>query len=144
MHGKENALYFAAQTLRSLKTGAAVFNYVAGEGMKATMLRVPKVATPQLSPRSFDALRQRVFKESPSAIETDQAVAALEARERKLIGAAELRRHPPEPAEPDGFRVAMPKPKLRTGARSHAKPAKEGAEAVKGGPSAVAKGERDP
>ena len=143
VHGKENALYFAAQTLRSLKTGAAVFNYVAGEGMKATMLRVPKVGTPQLPPHSFNALRQQVFKESPSAIETHQAVAALEARERKLIGVAELRRHPPEP-EPSGFRVARPKPRLRTGARSHAKPAKEGAEAVKGGPSAVAKGERDP
>jgi hypothetical protein len=106
------------------------------------MLRVPKVASAELPPQDFAALRQRVFERSPSALTTDQAVAALEARERKLIGAAELRRNPPEPSEPGGFRVAAPQAKSHL--HSHARPRKDGAQAVKGGRSAVAKGERDP
>jgi len=142
VHSKENAVYFAAQTLRSLPTGSAVFNYVASDGMKATMLRVPKVSAPELPPKAFTALRQRVFEQSPSAIETSAAVQVLEARERKLIGAATVRKYPPEPAEPSAFRV--PTARAKEVVRSNAKPRKDGAQAVKGGRTAVAEGEHDP
>jgi hypothetical protein len=140
VHSKENALYFAAQTLRSLKTGSAVFNYVAGEGMKVTMLRVPKVSAVPLLPPEFDALRRQVFEKSPSAIAIDQAVAALQSRERTLIGAAERRKYPAEPSEPGGFRVA----RAKATNRSHAQSGKDGAQPVKGGRQAVDEGDRDP
>jgi hypothetical protein len=110
--------------------------------MKATMLRVPKVIAPEPPPDAFTALRQRVFEQSPSAIEIGEAVEVLETRERKLIGAATVRKYPPEPVEPSAFRV----PTARTEGvrRAHAKPKKDGAQAVKGGRTAVAEGEHDP
>jgi hypothetical protein len=104
VHSKENAIYFAAQTLRSLKTGTALINFVGEGGMRAEMVRVPKMNSIPLSAEAFEQLRQQVFAQSPSAIETTRAVAALQTREQNLIGAANKRRQADTP-EPSNFRV---------------------------------------
>jgi hypothetical protein len=102
VHSKENALYFAAQTLRSLKTGTALINFVGDDGMRAELVRVPKMNCTTLTSEEFDELRRQVFARSPSGLETPQAMAQLQAREQRLIGAAAKRK---QPTEPTSFRV---------------------------------------
>jgi hypothetical protein len=110
VHSKENAVYFAAQTLRSLKTGTALINFVGDDGMRAELIRVPRMNAVSLTTEAFDELRQRIYAQSPSAIETTRAVAALKAREQDLIGAALKRKHPNR-FEPSTFRVPAATPR---------------------------------
>lgn len=141
VHSKENALYFAAQTLRSLKTGQGFVNFVGQDGMQAALCAVPPVHKTTLSDEAFTALRQRMLDESPSAIAADRAAECVAEREQRLIAeAAEARRptsrpgpksSPAEtassaeraeaPEEPNTWRVAAPKRKRKPG-RSHDRP----------------------
>lgn len=108
VHSKENAIYMAAQTLRSLTTGQALINYVGQIGMNTAMIAVPRVQTSTVSVEQFDKLRASVFSTSPSAIETEKAIAVLEQREQGLFAAAE-KNH--EVEEPETFRVLVEKRK---------------------------------
>src|SRR5207253_912678 len=84
-HSKENALYMAAQLLRSLKTGTAYIRYFDAAGARESFLAVPRVTEYALPDAGFAALRDRVLSESPSASPTDAALEHVAARERALI-----------------------------------------------------------
>ena len=103
-HSKENVLYFAGQTLRSLVTGKAFINFVDGSGIQAGLLSVAPVQNRAPRGAQFEELRARILDESPSATRIDEARAHIANRRRALIEAAENLRNR-EPASPAGYRV---------------------------------------
>lgn len=110
VHSKENALYFAAQTLRSLKTGTALINYVDQNGMNSAMLRVPWRKMAVLSEDAFSALATEIAARSPSAQPIEQAREVVRLRRLKLTKAAQQKRLPgPEPTQAREFRVSSRK-----------------------------------
>lgn len=112
VHSKENVLYRAAQTLRSLPTGTCFINWVDRNGMQNALLRVPQLSAIAIPEEAFAKLRCAVFDASPSAIPTQEAQNRLADRRRRLLGAAHAQRlvkaDVPEPAT---FRVAIGKRK---------------------------------
>jgi len=103
VHGKDNALYMAAQTLRNLPTGSAFLNYVGRSGMVACLLRVPPVKTNPLTTGAFASLRERLLAVSPAAIPAALAQAQIDERERRFLAFT-----PPamdDAVEPEHFRV---------------------------------------
>lgn len=104
VHGKENVLYMAAQTLRNLTTGHAFVNFVDATGMKAALLTVPKIVPYSLAEAEFVELRRRVLDGSPSAVSAQEARERLDARERTLIARADAERVSAEPDDPGDFR----------------------------------------
>jgi hypothetical protein len=111
VHSYQNALYFAAQTLRSLRAGEAFVSFVDDAGMQNARIRVPLVRPVPISDRTFTAVRTLIFSKSPSAIETAAAIEVLEEREKKLFDDAQTLLEPDEELEPNDFRVAAPKAK---------------------------------
>jgi len=111
VHGKDNVLYMAAQTLRTLTTGRAFVNFVDASGMKAALLTVPNVRTCALPTAEFEELRRRVLDESPSALPVDEARTYLEERKRALISQAQASRAAAEPDEPGEFRHKKKRPR---------------------------------
>jgi len=105
VHGKENMLYFAAQTLRGLSTGQAFVNFVDGDGVKAAVLSVPRVENCAPAPAAFEELRKRVLEQSPSASRAGYARQQIDERERRLIAATLPEREPAEPDTPAGYRT---------------------------------------
>jgi hypothetical protein len=106
VHSKENALYMAAQTLRSLTTGTALISYVDHNGLNTAMLRVPRRTIPTLSTDAFRELLSEIAGASPSAQPLEQARAAVRQRRLRLTKAAQQARLPaPEPTDPQEFRV---------------------------------------
>jgi Helicase HerA, central domain/Type IV secretion-system coupling protein DNA-binding domain len=105
VHGKENVLYMAAQTLRTLPTGQAVINYVGQSGMVSVMLTVPRISEHPLSAGAFASLRERVLSRSSAATPIEQAILLVSNREQKLLDA---RRKAQEIPEPETFRTAAP------------------------------------
>ena len=99
VHGKENVLYMAAQTLRTLATGRAFINYVGKAGMVPVLLTVPRISEHPLSAEAFAALRERILAKSAAATPVAHAVALVSAREQKLLDARTTagRREIPEP-----------------------------------------------
>lgn len=114
MHGKENVLYMAAQTLRTLKTGTAFVNYVDQKGMHATLLSVPRISDCALSAMSFSALRDEILVRSPSAMCSLAAREAVERREQLLIEAARTAEIDREPVAPADFRTKRKRVAKRT------------------------------
>lgn len=112
VHGKDNVLYMAAQELLSLTTGTARIAYVGVSGRVSTRIRVPRARPVTADDATFVALRTRIFEQSPSAIPMQDAIAALEHREQKLIAEA---RKIGEVIEPKTFRVAVGKGSGRSG-----------------------------
>ena len=111
VHSKENALYLAAQTLRSLTTGTAMISYVDMGGLNTAMLRVPPRTMPALSNEAFAALADAMASCSPSAQPMAEAREVVRRRRLKLVKAAQLARLPaPEPTEAREFRVRNRKP----------------------------------
>lgn len=104
VHGKENALYMAAQTLRNLATGTAFVNYVGAAGMVPVLLTVPRFSGRTLTAEAFAALRSRLLSASRSAISAEQAASLVERREQSLL----LANAAPSPPEPTAFRTAAP------------------------------------
>jgi hypothetical protein len=106
VHSKENALYIAAQTLRSLTTGTAVISYVDQNGLNTAMLRVPRRTMPVLADEAFAAIANAIAGASPSAQPVAQARDVVRRRQLQLTKAAQQARLPaPEPTEPQEFRV---------------------------------------
>ena len=108
-HSKENMLYFAGQTLRSLVTGKAFINFVDATGMKAGLLTVASVRSRAPGPAEFENLRTRVLDASPSSARTDAARAHIADRRRGLMEEAEKLRSR-EPASPKGYRIKKKRP----------------------------------
>jgi hypothetical protein len=129
VHGKDNALYMAAQTLRNLPTGRAFVNYVGNAGMMPMLLTVPHIADCNLSAEAFGTLREHILSRSLAATPTGRATFLVAERERMLLdrGERELR----EPATyrvtaPAGARVQV-EPEAPAGFRNKKKrPPKEG------------------
>lgn len=145
VHSFDNTLYFAAQMLRSLPAGQAFMHFVDAEGMKSARVQVPLVRQVTVTNERFAQLRADILERSGFAKRTEDATHAIGEREWVLFKEAQqLRDRASEPAEPRNFRVPAPKPNADAAIRSHAQPRKDGAQAVKGGHSAVAKGERNP
>jgi len=139
VHSRENVRYLAAQLLRSLPTGQGLLAYVGAGGWLGTRLTVPELTAPNRA--TFEAARTRMLDASPSALPVGEAMQGIAEREQRLVAAAQTLRLPPP--EPGTFRVPAPKRKADA-TRLDSKPRKSGAQRVKGGRSAVAKGERDP
>jgi hypothetical protein len=112
VHGKENVLYMAAQTLRTLPTGRAVINYVGQSGMVSVMLTVPRISEHPLSAEAFDALRARVLSQSTAATPVAEAIRLVSDREQKLLDA---RAKAEEIPEPETFRTRAPPDAPRRG-----------------------------
>jgi hypothetical protein len=129
--------------LRSLPAGQAFMHFVDAEGMKSARVQVPLVRQVTVTNERFAQLRADILEHSVFAKNTESATHAISEREWILFkDAQQLKDKASEPTEPRNFRVPAPKP--ATTVLSHAQPRKDGAQAVKGGRSAVAKGERDP
>ena len=109
VHSKENVLYQAAQTLRSLPTGTCFINWVDHNGMQNAMLRVPQLPAATIADDAFDKVRNTVFRASPSALPLPDAEQHLAERRRQLLAAANDRLVKLEPPEPATFRVPMRK-----------------------------------
>jgi hypothetical protein len=109
VHSKEAMLYFAAQTLRGLKTGTAFINFVDAGGMRAALLTVPNVEGYAPSPEAFEVLRANVLAASPSATSIEVARQQIEDRERNLLARSRLVR-PSEPETPAGYRTKRKRP----------------------------------
>jgi hypothetical protein len=118
-------------------------HFVDAEGMKSARVQVPLVRQVTVTNERFAQLRAYILERSIFAKPTESAIHAISEREWTLFkDAQQLKDKASEPAEPQNFRVSAPK--LATTGLSHAQPHKDGAQAVKGGRSAVAKGERNP
>ena len=112
VHSKENVLYRAAQSLRSLPTGTCFINWVDRNGMQNALLRVPRLADVCMPDDAFAKLRAAIFEASPSAIPTLDAEKRLVERRQRLLGSANaLRLAKSEVTEPPTFRVAVGKGK---------------------------------
>jgi len=109
-HGKENVLYFAAQTLRNLTTGKAFINFVDRAGAHAALLTVPLVEGRAPGAAEFDELRSRVFDSSPSASPIGEARAHLARRQRAVAERAGEARAPAEPGSSAGWRTKRKRP----------------------------------
>jgi hypothetical protein len=109
VHSKEAMLYFAASTLRGLKTGTAFINFVDTGGMRAALLRVPNVEDCAPPPDVFEVLRAEVLAASPSATPIDLARKQIEDRERDLV-ARSRRIRPSEPETAAGYRTKRKRP----------------------------------
>lgn len=145
VHSFENTLYFAAQQLRSLPAGQAFMHFVDAEGMKSARVQVPLVRQITVATERFARLRAQILDHSAFARTTEAATRAISEREWMLFKEAQqMKDDASELAEPLNFRVPAPKPKTEPSVRSHGQPKENGAQAVKGGPLAVAAGERDP
>jgi hypothetical protein len=105
VHGKENVLYMAAQTLRNLGTGRAFINYVGRSGMVAALISVPRISEHTLPPAAFASLRERVLARSTAATSVAEAARLVEAREQMLLAA---RAKAEEIPEPETFRIRAP------------------------------------
>jgi Type IV secretion-system coupling protein DNA-binding domain/Helicase HerA, central domain len=101
VHGKENILYMAAQTLRTLTTGRAFVNFVNASGMQAALLTVPNVQSVALPDNEFETIRATLLDRSPSAVDSDTAQAHVVDRQAKLLSRAA--QDQPE-QEPTAFR----------------------------------------
>jgi PAS domain-containing protein len=108
-HGKEHALYTAAQMLRCLKTGQAFVRYFDAGGARETFLSVPRVTECAISDPEFAALHDRVLLASPSASRAQTARGKVAERERVLIAEGRAACIPPEPKSPAGYRVKKPR-----------------------------------
>jgi len=105
VHSYQNALYMAAQRLRSLSAGEAFASFVDSTGLHAAHVHVPHVRPVPVSDSTFVAIRTLIFSRSPSAIETPRAVAQLEQFEAQMFVDA---KQPTEPdPEPQTFRVPV-------------------------------------
>jgi hypothetical protein len=143
VHSFENTLYFAAQMLRSLPAGQAYMHFVDAEGMKSARVQVPLVRQIAVTNEQFARIRAHILNASAYTVRTEEAVRAISEREWALFKEAQQLKDN-DRAEPGSFRIPAPRSNAVSTVRSHAKPAREGAQAVKGGPLAVAGGERDP
>lgn len=103
VHSLQNALYFAAQKLRSLAAGEAFASYVDAAGLHAARITVPRVKQIAVSTATFAAVRSLILSKSPSALETPQATAHLQQHETQLLSDAQ--QVPELDAEPASFRV---------------------------------------
>ena len=103
VHSYQNALYFAAQRLRSLAAGEAFASFVDSAGLHAAQVQVPYVKPVPVSDGTFISIRTLIFSRSPSAIETPSAISRLEQHEAQLL--IEARRVPTLDLEPETFRV---------------------------------------
>lgn len=145
VHSFENTLYFAAQALRSLPAGVAYLNFVDAEGMKSARVQVPRVAQIAVSAARFAQLRDGILERSAFATRTAEAEHMLVGREEALLKEAQrLRDRMQELEEPSNFRVLAPRQTADPAIRARPQLPKGEAQAVKGGRSAVAEGERDP
>jgi hypothetical protein len=114
VHGKDNALHFAAQELLSLPTGAARLAYVGEGGRAVARLQVPLVAHAGVSDDEFQALRGRILQRSPAASPFSDAMARIKGREARLIKeAGGLQKPALTKEEPTSFRVPAPKKRRR-------------------------------
>lgn len=109
VHGKENALYMAAQTLRNLTAGRAFINFVDRSGMRAGLISVPNVRATMLSDEAFAKLRERVLEASAAAVASDTAREHVAYRERMLIESAAADQGK-EPESPAGYRTKKKRP----------------------------------
>ncbi len=103
VHGKENVLYMAAQTLRTLPTGHAFLNYVGRHGMVASFLVVPPIKDVPITNDAFNALRERFLSQSAAAIPAALARTLVDERERAFLEFTQ-QKATQEP-EPESFRV---------------------------------------
>jgi hypothetical protein len=85
VHGKENMLYMAGATLRSLRTGTAYLNYVGTSGMVSTLFTVPPIFIQPLPTEAFNALRDRILAASGTALQIADTLASIAAREQELL-----------------------------------------------------------
>jgi hypothetical protein len=122
-HSKENMLYFAAQTLRSLTTGKAFINFVDANGMKAGLLTVAPVRS--RAPEEFDELRARILDTSPSSARIEAARSHVADRRRGLMEEAEKLRSR-EPASPKGYRTKKTRVPKKVPTRSVARSSNRG------------------
>ena len=110
VHGYQNALYFAAQALRSLAAGEAYASFVDDAGMHTGRVHVPLVRQISVASDTFARIRTLIFSRSPSAIATAAANAHLQQREEQLLTqAAQASEAPLEAETPKDFRVRAPK-----------------------------------
>ena len=103
VHSYQNALYFAAQRLRSLAAGEAFASFVDSAGMHTAHVHVPYVKAVSVSDSTFISIRTLIFSRSPSALETPNAISRLEQHEAQLL--IEARQVPELELEPISFRV---------------------------------------
>ena len=109
VHSYQNALYFAAQMLRTLSAGEAFASFVDRGGLHSVRLNVPRVKSLPVKPETFTRIRTLLFSRSPSAIEMESANAQLQERENELQIAAHKQPEPNlDPTEPENFRVSAP------------------------------------
>ena len=110
VHGYENVLYSAAQTLRSLAAGEAYASFVDNAGMHSARVLVPLVKSLPVADDTFAAIRTLMFDRSPSATDTENATARLRHYENQiLIEAHNTPEAEPEPESPRDFRVSAGK-----------------------------------
>ena len=105
VHSMENMLYFAAQRLRSLRTGEAYIHYAGLEGIAATQVIVPRVRQITRTEAQYAAIRTTILEKSSAALPAAQAEAALQTREERICAEGGWKN---TPEEPESFRVARP------------------------------------
>jgi len=94
-------LYFAAQALRSQRTGEGYISYVAGQGRVSTPFTVPPIFLPALMPQAFNELRDRILAESSAAVPIEEALASIAERHANIAGRTEPKPQPTrEPTPP--------------------------------------------
>lgn len=123
VHSMDNMLYFAAQGLRSLKTGTAYVHYAGLEGIAATQVVVPRVRQVVRTEAQYAAIRTAILERSAAALPATDAEAAIEARQDALFDQSfeEV-----VPEEPETFRTQ------RLSSPAHGRPMLGSTNAVKG------------
>ena len=133
VHSLENVRYMAAGQIRTLARSNAFISYVGIEGWKGARFTVAHVQEAQVPADGAASVRAAILNVSPSALPAADAQAALDKREQALIAVASAlstlsaepdavpvqgRGTKTAPPEPETWRVAAPKRKLKPGHRS--------------------------
>ena len=141
VHSLENVRHKAAEVLCTLPDGVAVVRTVRDGRLEGAVVKVPYRSCAPVSDEQYASDLDAVMRHGGVGKPMGDAMREIEDRERLLVGEAQALRLPPP--EPKSFRVPIQK-RSKSVLQSRAQPSKDGAQAVKGGRSAVAKGERDP
>lgn len=142
VHSLENLRHLGAERLCALPVGVAVVRTIRDGKLEGAIVRIPYRACEPVSDEQYTKDLDLVMHHGGIGKPMPEAMRELEERERALVGTAEMLRLPPP--EPKSFRVPASKRNAKPALRSHGQPTENGAQTVKGGPLAVAEGERDP
>ena len=114
VHGKDTALYLAAQRLRTLATGEAFLELCRPAWSNSRTGPYRPLRDDTFSAEDFSRLREGVLARSSAALDTPKAIAAIAERQKAATDAAG---ETGEPETAKGYRVRKQRPARKVSSR---------------------------